>query len=350
MLNREILFNEVNETRDEYLTRAAKMLDSINKGVIKMGPVDLQHFKNIIGEVMMPDILEAVEHCRAMGMINDIEEDFLQNLSLKIFAKFPDFNNSKTTSYGETFKFSTFVNLYIDDAIRLTRAKERGYGPRMDRKRRKIAKAIAMAAHELNKKEADVTLNEIFLYMPKVTKNPITLREIEITLKASQPVYYIDENDEDTEKGIEDEIVIEEESIRNEFLKFVNCFRPVQQYLFLQGIGFCAEEYDDVHTKQLACDPKFVAMCKEDEIGIKHIMKGEFRIDRLKVGSKYLDGVNYENIEYVEERYIRDEKGRMNNRFRKMISEGDYSEQEIIANLVPILNELRDKIAKRYGV
>lgn len=103
------------------------MLDNIHKGIIEMSASDLQQFKNVIGEVMMPVILDIATHCRVTGKINNIEDDFIQNLSMKIFLKLPDFNNSKTKEYGETYRFSTFVNLYVDDAIRLTRAKEKGY-------------------------------------------------------------------------------------------------------------------------------------------------------------------------------------------------------------------------------
>lgn len=349
MLKKELFYCEVCETRDEYLTRAAKVLDNIHKGIIEMSASDLQQFKNVIGEVMMPVILDIATHCRVTGKINNIEDDFIQNLSMKIFLKLPDFNNSKTKEYGETYRFSTFVNLYVDDAIRLTRAKEKGYSPRMDRKRRMIAKAIAKAANDLNKKEEDVTVEEIFLFMPDVTKNPLTIKDIERTIDASKPMFYLDELDQ-AEDGVEDKIVIEEEAIKNDFRRFLDGFRPLQQYFFIQGIGFCADKYDDVHTKQLACDPKIVALCKEDAVGAGHIRRGAFRIDRLKMDNKYIDAATYDDIEYVEERFIRDEKGRMNNRFRKMVREGEYTEQEIIANLIPVLNEYKEEFAGKYGL
>ena len=66
--------------------------------------------------------------------------------------------------------------------------------------------------------------------------------------------------------------------------------------------------------------------------------------------NKYTDAATYDDIEYVEERFIRDEKGRMNNRFRKMVREREYTEQEIIANLIPVLNEYKEEFAGKYGL
>ena len=40
----------------------------------------------------------------------------------------------------------------------------------------------------------------------------------------------------------------------------------------------------------------------------------------------------------------------MNNRFRNMVSKGDYSKQEILANLVPVLNEIKEEIEREYGL
>ena len=74
----------------------------------------------------------------------------------------------------------------------------------------------------------------------------------------------------------------------------------MQQFLFLQGIGYCSEKYDEVHTKQLACDPKFVALCREDRVVVNHIRRGDFKIDRVKINNRYLDSVEYENILYVK--------------------------------------------------
>ena len=48
MLKKELFYSEVCETRDEYLTRAAKVLDNIHKGIIEMSTSDLQQYKTLV--------------------------------------------------------------------------------------------------------------------------------------------------------------------------------------------------------------------------------------------------------------------------------------------------------------
>lgn len=130
----------------------------------------------------------------------------------------------------------------------------------------------------------------------------------------------------------------------------IDQLRPMQQYIFLQNIGLCSEKYDDIHSKQLACDPAFVSLCSSDRIGSGHVMHGDFRINRIKIGNQYFEAVEYEDIDYLEPRFTRDERTRINKKFRELVAEKDYIENEVLANLVPLLNELKEEMKRKYDL
>lgn len=54
--------------------------------------------------------------------------------------------------------------------------------------------------------------------------------------------------------------------------------------------------------------------------------------------------------EYVEDRYIRKEKERMTIRIRKLIDKMEYSENELRANLMPLLYELQEEMRRKYDL
>lgn len=342
---------------DAYLTRAAKAMDSIDNGIEfengrfldqEFTVSEVREFKNYLGDIIYPILKKTV---KSLGMkVDGIEEDVLQNLAEIVFRKFTGFNNSRTKEYGEEYCFSTFIKPYIDNAIRKTRAQDEGYSLRLTRKRKRIENARKKAAVDNSKREDEVTVEEIFIAMPDVTAEPLSLMEIKRALVEIDIFFAVDTEIEEERQGREDKILIQEQCIMEDFKSIINKLRPMQQFLFLQSIGKCPEEYDEIHTKQLACDQTFVHMCSNDPIGKKHISHGDFHVDRIKRGNRYYDGVDYSDIDFLEPRYIRDEKGRINNRFRELVLEKEYEELDVIANLVPLLEELRVELNKKYNI
>ena len=351
----EFVFN--GKDIDGYLTRVAKAIDSIDNGVEfengrfldqELTVYEVREFKNYIGEIIYPIIKKTV---RGLGKrVEGMEEDVVQNLSELIFKKFSTYNNSKTQDYGETYCFSTFIKLYVNHAIIKTRAQDDGYNLRLNRKRKRIDKARAKAAVDNQKREDEVTPEEIFKAMPDVTAEPLTLVEIKRAIVEINAFYSADTEIEEERQGKEDQIIIQEQCIMDDFKTVINKLRPMQQFLFLQSIGKCAEEYDDIHAKQLACDAAFVEMCSKDPIGIKHITHGDFHVDRIKRGNQYFEGKYYSDIDFLEPRYIRDEKGRINNKFRELVLAKEYEDLDVIANLVPLLDELRAELNRKYNM
>lgn len=79
-------------------------------------------------------------------------------------------------------------------------------------------------------------------------------------------------------------------------------------------------------------------------------MHGDFRIDRIKIGNRYFEAADYEDIDYLEPRFIRDERARINKKFRKLVAEKEYVDTEVVANLVPLLNELKEEMRRKYDM
>lgn len=322
----------------EVLTRAAKIMDSIENENVYDGICfaktlsgdEVQQFKDYVGTLIMPYIESEIEHCIHVGKINDIEEDTYQNLALLVYKNFSSYNNSKTKEYGETYDFATFVKLYTNDAIRSTRAQERGYKSRLDRKRRKIAKSKAKAAAVLGKREGEVTAEEIYRFMPYVTENPLSLKEIKRSIEEYLVDHSLDSCECSSEQGIEDEILIVEEYIEKDFREFIEKMRPMQKYIFLQSYGFCSNKHESMKSNAIGYDPYLLDLAREDVKGQAHI--------------------KCEEEEYVEDRYIRKEKERMTIRIRKLIDKMEYSETELRANLMPLLYELQEEMRRKYDL
>ena len=317
------------------LTRLAKAMDSVVNGTEFEGMVlsevmsqkETQDLKDYVGNLIMPYIVDEIKHCMHLGQVNNMEEDVLQNLALLVYSKFPTYNNSKTKEYGEIYDFSTFIKIYVKDAVRKTRAQERGYKSRLNRKRRKIAKARAKAAELLNIKEEDVAVEDIYAYMPLVTDNPLSFHEIKRTMNEYLIDYLFDDTGNAKDKGIEDEILLAEDNIVEDFKAFIDNLRPMQKYIFLQSYGFCSNKHEKMKSNVIGLDPVLVMLGREDENGQAHITE-----------------------EQLEARYIRKEKERLTNKMRKLVEKMDYTETEIRANLMPLLNELQEEMREKYDL
>lgn len=320
----------------ELLSAAAKAMDSIRNGSEYEGVVlsdvmtseEIKTFTDYVGELIMPYIKEAVMNNYAK--VDRMEEDTIQNLAMQIFKNFDKFNNSKTKEYGETFEFSTFVKLYLKDAIRKTRAQERGYKERLDRKRRKIARARALAAETLCIDAEGVSVEQIYEFMPLVTTEPLSLSEIHRTLNEYIIEYSMDDDNHYNEEDCYDDIHITEDEIVKKFQTFFSKMRPMQKYIFLQTYGFCSKCHQKLVSNEIGFDPVLIMLGKEDENGQAHIKQD---------GGEHLDA-----------HYIRKEKERMTIRMRKLVKEMDYDEEQLRSNLFPLIYELQEELSRRYNL
>ena len=232
-----------------------------------MSQKEIQDLKDYVGNLIMPYIVDEIKHCMHLGQVNNMEEDVLQNLALLVYSKFTTYNNSKTREYGETYDFSTFIKIYVKDAVRKTRAQERGYKSRLDRKRRKISKARTKAAELLKIKEEDVVVEGIYAYMPMVTDNPLSFNEIKRTIKEYLIDYLFDDTGNAKDKGIEDEILLAEDNIVEDFKTFIDNLRPMQKYIVLHSYGFCSNNHEKMKSNVIGLDPALVMLGREDENG-----------------------------------------------------------------------------------
>lgn len=299
-----------------------RMPEPINDDFLKIQDEYLRAEKETKGTVSIEDIQESQPDLYIWrGDITTLAVDAIVNAA----------NSGMTGCYLPCHNcIDTFVKVYVKDAIRKTRAQERGYKSRLDRKRRKIAKAKAKAAVLLAIKEEEVDAEDIYECMPLVTDNPLSLNEIKRTLNEYLVEYSFNDSDNAKEKGIEDKILISEECIEKDFAEFIANMRPMQKYIFLQSYGFCSNKHENMKSNVIGFDPVLVRLGKEDENGQAHIKS---------------DG-----DEYLEERYIRKEKERITIRMRRLIEKMEYTDTELRTNLMPLLYELQEEMRIRYDL
>ena len=141
---------------------------------------------------------------------------------------------------------------------------------------------------------------------------------------------YLDDLDEDKEKAPEENILIAEDDITKVFRDMMGKLRPMQRYILCQSFGYCSNEHDKMLTTKLKYEPVLVELGKQDEIGKNHI--------------------GFDDEEYLDDRYIRKERERMILRLRVLVEKQDYSEEEVLANLGPIMVEMEEEMEREYGL
>ena len=164
----EFYQQEVESTKN-YLTRAARIYDSIKNGTpLEAGNVlkdtitetEKSEFMEYIMDIMNPIIVRVVEcESKASHLTFQVQEILLSRVYEMIMTDFTSFNNRKDDQ--TEYSLETFIKSKIGDIIRNAVAEDQGIGVNRSRQRNLVFRTRATIAREKQIDEAEVSVDEI---------------------------------------------------------------------------------------------------------------------------------------------------------------------------------------------
>ncbi len=361
-MNTAFIFNGNNEDRNKYLTRMAVVVDSINTGreipelcasyKDILNETEQQEVKDYVFEVMAPVIKEEGNFYIKKAGIKEMADDYLNNLYMEVWKNFPKFNNPDYKGTDGTCAFRTFVKVYTKEPGRKTTNTENGHSKYYGYKMSIIRKAQDYIAINLGVDTDDITPELIHEFLPKVSNNQLSVNDITNTLKLMQARVNLEDCDKYSEFATEmDELFIATEGVTEVFKEFMDKLRPLQKFIFCQNYGFCSDKYDDITLEQLVCDPDFIKIVKDDHIGTKHLTRGDMDIKEPRVnGFELKEPIHLKDVEHIDVNFVTHQRVRCNKLIKECVTENNFDEYDVMADLAALMRDVWDKLAANYGL
>lgn len=356
VIRTEFLFDEKKENVNAFLTRAARIFGLLEhreeyeeetSEVDNWSKADIERYKDYVWRIMQPTVDEIGRYFgnrlyRYQGI-----EDFIANLYMNIWKNFYRYNNPKYKSSKTTeYSFHTFVSNYVAGTLRVTYTYDHGYSKRLHDYMLLVRKTKMYIAAEKNINMDDITAEEVFEVMPKVTEMPLSLNTIKKVMAAVQPKFSISNGDVDiAENGPYDEIDYGDDSLIALMEEFLNSMRPMQQFIFLQNYGFCSLKYEKMSIKEMGYDDYFVSLCREDKVGKNHICHGNLLINKPRIkAEERCEKVEIKDVDYVSEKYIRNERDRSRKKLITLVKERKIEMKDFNEKLAVYLDMVWDRL------
>ena len=337
-MNAIFLFNNQKEDVSRYLTRAARWIDVIRNGahyedaecclVERMTEEEHKEIINYVFSVMEPTIKEISKYCINLWKMYDIEDDFYNQACMEIFRNFHKYNNPAHNNAERTYAFATFVQTYMKDPARVARRHHRGFSKRLDDRRRQISRAKEFIAARDKKAYGDITLEELYEAIPQISKVPMSMKLLKRTVELTSFVKNFDDNE--MVATYEDELTFMDPVYEEIIVGFIAKLRPIERFIFLQNYEYCADKYVHLTTKELGSVREFVELCKQDKFGKKHICWEGCR-------------------ECVEDKFIRNQRDSVRNRFRDTILKADMNAEDLSGKLEELMMREWHKLEKEMN-
>jgi len=282
-MNKTYLFNSKHETVDQYLTKAARWIDVIrNEAVypeedcmelLNMDEEACKDITNYVFSVMQPAIKEAAEVTIHKYQMYSVMDDFENQLYMDVFMGLHKYNNPRyMTKENLNCKFSTFINLFIKDATRVTWREHRGITKRADDKKRIVQRAMELASECYMKTPEDLSVAEIYSCIPvvgDVKMSESDVRDILIYMKGHLSLQALSR---DMHPCIEEDMItFLDPVIEKEIRQFLKSMRPVERFVFLQQNEFCSDHFACMSREELVTEEIFVKLCEEDKFGSRNV-------------------------------------------------------------------------------
>lgn len=330
------VFDAENENWDDYLTRMAEAMDSVeNRLPYKDGPslaetmsgAEIEEMKHEIWKQIEEPLSDAAHYVIYMTNLNQLEEDYRQELSMEVWKNFCRFNNPRYGKSSGRFTFVTFISIYVKPALRRVIGRSEGYGRRTSDKIHLVGRARKrILEQEPDRDPYQISADELLSVFPEITKQNVSRDDLAMLLYAMMPEVNVDSVEGDPALACEMEKPDlpdpEVERMARDFVKEFR-MRPLQIFVFLQNYGFCDAAYERLSSKQLGEDPLFLKICMEDRIGSRHIGKCG-----------------------VDDKFIRNERDRARKHLAQMIREKGLTREDLEDTLGPVLERMWDELMK----
>lgn len=323
-MKKELLFSETKESKKEYLSRMAILLDIIRNFLdLKashpllrtMDDTDAKEFENYLCVVVYKDVERTAKTVAANNSLLDYKDVIFSYLIMDVIYNLHKYNNPAYMGYAEGYSFDSFIRAYTKNAVRQAISEKTGLNKHQLAKANHVKKTIRLVALAKNISIDCVTVDDIFSYQGKVGDSLCLKKEVisEVLGYMNTPVHndgmeefdvpYMDSDYEEAEKNETKELL----------RVFFDNLRGAQKYIFLQR---CQSREEGATVKQMAKDERLIALCLLDEVCKRNITVGNLSIMRPK-GKTDVPQIEevFENVQYVKLEFIdymyRDAKKRL---------------------------------------
>lgn len=323
-MKKELLFSETKESKKEYLSRMAILLDIIRNFpdlkashslLMTMDDTDLKEFENYLCLVVYKDVERTTKLVAANNSLLDYKDVIFSYLIMDVISNLHKYNNPAYVGYAQGYSFDSFIRAYAKNAVRQAISEKTGLNKHQLAKANHVKKTIRLVALAKKISMDCVTIDDIFEYQGKVGDSLCLKKEVinEVLGYMNTPVH----NDGMEEFDVPYMDSEYEESEKNETKELLRVFfdnlRSAQKYIFLQR---CQSKEEGATVKQMAKNERLIALCLLDEVSKRNITVGNLSIIRPKgkTDAPQIEEV-FENVQYVKLEFIdymyRDAKKRL---------------------------------------
>ena len=358
----EFLYDQIQECKTDYLIRMAKVIDSIRNGSVAEDGINYRaalsveekkEVENYVFAVMLPTIKEEGSYYVRKNNLQNVSDSYLNHLYEEVWINFHKFNNPLYKKTDGTCAFRTFVKMYVKEPARTTINKENGTSKAAGYYKRLVKNTQNYICREKGKSLSSITAEDIFEEMHNVSTTQLSLELIKKILAGMQVKTSIEDIENDSNYSSEmDELYIASENVMQAFETFMKKLRPLQQFIFCQNYGFCSNKYDGISIAQLVCDPDFLKIVKEDNIGKKHLTISDVQIDEPRVnGFVMQEGpIILNNVEHIDVNFVSHQRVRCKNLIVNFVKENELDEYDVMSSLTKLLDETWDELSSKYGL
>ena len=323
-MKKELLFSETKESKKEYLSRMAILLDIIRNFpdlkeahplLMTMDDTDAKEFENYLCLVVYKDVERTAKMVAANNSLLDYKDVIFSYLIMDVISNLHKYNNPAYVGYAQGYSFDSFIRAYAKNAVRQAISEKTGLNKHQLAKANHVKKTIRLVALAKKISMDCVTIDDIFEYQGKVGDSLCLKKEVisEVLGYMNIPVH----NDGMEEFDVPYMDSEYEESEKNETKELLRVFfdnlRSAQKYIFLQR---CQSKEEGATVKQMAKNERLIALCLLDEVSKRNITVGNLSIIRPKgkTDAPQIEEV-FENVQYVKLEFIdymyRDAKKRL---------------------------------------
>ncbi len=346
MLKENLIFRGNRKQSDKFLNEAAIIFRRRKyKGEPPFSPPDEAIFLNGVSKAMMFFIESSAIEVARRGSIRAIDrDDYMQNMYLMLMEKLYKFNEHADI-IGRRYSFATFMRIYELDCLRLTLLQSDGILEQLRRESNLIVKMKKAASLEYGIRIEDVPVYLVKEMLrkrnlPHLSTSRIKTGEITYDDYKGAVLYGLNVNPLDI--AVCDTYDATDAYITSDFKAFLDSLSPLYQFLLIQGMGLSNLKIKTTLDKKLACDKRFISLCKQDPYAKKHIRHGDVYIK--------LTGECFLDVDFLDEGFLSDKRYYIKKRLARFCIQNGYNEEDILANLMPLLYEIESQMKLTYGL
>ena len=126
-MKKELLFSETKESKKEYLSRMAILLDIIRNFpdlkashplLMTMDDTDAKEFENYLCIVVYKDVERTAKTVAANNSLLDYKDVIFSYLIMDVISNLHKYNNPAYMGYAEGYSFDSFIRAYTKNAVR----------------------------------------------------------------------------------------------------------------------------------------------------------------------------------------------------------------------------------------